>query len=294
MNFLKNALTFHKDVFIKINMNKSFFLLAAFIFLVGDFISYLEPQMSQSFKDKHSEGLGFKEWGFYILMLLNYVMLPCLYSMYFYRKDKSISKIRAYFKPLINARMYTIFILVVIAMLGLFSFSISMLPDLVAGLSESVKVYLDPTATIEMKESVFLENGIFMQAYEKTSGFSLFLAFFSFIVGSIIVYGGFIFSMPLVVKSKKYKAFSSIKTSVVAFFKNIGTIVMTLGIIYLIWIFTPVLMNFILPESLLDLYTTLKLNYLARPVNALVHTLIFFYVIISLEKFILTNEKNSV
>jgi hypothetical protein len=294
MNFLKNALNFHKDVFIKISLNKSFFILAAFIFLIGDFITYLEPQMSQVFKDKRGEGLGIQEWGFYILMLLNYIMLPCLYSMYFYRKDKTVSKLRAYFRPLINGRMYAIFILIVIAMLGLFSFSISMVPELVTGLSESVKVYLDPTVSTEMKEAVFLENGIFMNAYDKTSGFSLFLAFFSFFVGSIIVYGAFIFSMPLVVKSKKYKAFSSMKTSVVAFFKNFGTILLTLGVVYLVWVFTPVLMNLILPESLLDLYTTLKLNYLSRPVNSLVHALIFFYVIISLEKFILTNEKNSV
>ncbi len=294
MNFFKNVATFHKDVFTKIAINKSIFLIIAVIFLFGDFFKYLEPLLASGFLTEDSTALYFLKWPLYGFVLLSYIIKPCIYSLYFYRKDKTISKPRAFFKPVLNMRMYGIYIFLLISMLMAFSLSLKFVDDLSSVVMDEGKVLLDPQATNAEKEAIFNTSNKFIEAFNSTSGFEMILSISTFAILLSLIYFAFVFSIPLVVKSKKYGFFKSMKISFLAVFKNFGTFLFTIILVQFIGLLIPAFLSTYISADIINNLIDWNIHYLARPINALYDSLILFYIIIGLEKFILTKEKNDV
>lgn len=294
MNFFKSVSLFHKDVFTKIGLNKKFFLIVAAFLLFADFLNYPEPILASGFVGDNAGVITVLKWPLYILIVLAYLVKPCLYSMYFYRKDNSISHFRAYFKPVYNFRMYAIYIICIIGILVSFSLSLKFLKEITDVFTEYLKIMMDNNLTSAAKEAMLKDVGNIYEAYQKTSIFELIMSVVTFLVLISLTGSILIFSIPLVVKSNKYGLFYSIKTSFKAVFNNFGTFLFTIGLVYFAWAFVPALLSTILPQEFLDLLIGFKFNYLIRPLDALYEAVVFFYVIIGLEKFILTNAKNDV
>jgi hypothetical protein len=296
MNFIKNVFSFHADVFKKISLNKGFFLFATIMYLVSDFIIYLQPLMSNYFSDTVDGGFGdmFLKWGLFILMWMAYFVSASLYSTYFIRREKNLSKFKYYLKPMFNMRVYGVYFFFVFGLLLAFVIATKFLPAVSDFLSEGLKILVDNKISSEEKLNHWLSSPSFIAAIEKTSIWQWVASFLSFILIVLGAAMSFMFALPLVVKNKSNSWFYSIKTSFNGAQNNFSMFFFTIIFMILFKYIGPMIFELAIPVKLMELLVENGFNYLTRPLVSLYDALLLFYVIIGFEKFILTIDKNNV
>lgn len=293
MNFIKNMFGFHADVLKKISLNKLFFLFAAGMYLISDFIVYLQPIMSGYFADPDDMSVSsiFIKWGLFGAMWLAYFVSASLFSVYFVRKDKSISKLKAYLKPLVNMRVYGAYFFMVFGILFSFFISTKFLPEVTDFLGEGLKVLTNPAIESDKKMTVWLSSPSFINATENTAAWQWFLAFISLVGVLVTVAMSFAFALPLVVKSKSNTLFSSFKKSFNGAKSNFALFFFTIILMVILKYLVPAALDMILPTSVIEMLMNNSLHFASRPIVSLYDAVLFFYVVIGLEKFVLTNDK---
>lgn len=293
MNFIKNMFGFHADVLKKIRLNKLFFLFAAAMYLVSDFIVYLQPIMSGYFAnpDDMSFSSIFIKWALFGAIWLAYFVSASLFSVYFVRKDKNVSKLRAYLKPLVNMRVYGAYFFMVFGLLFSVFLSTKFLPAITDFLGEGLKILVNPAIESDKKFSAWLASPLFTLAIENTAAWQWFMAVVSFIGVIITVAMGFVFALPLVVKSKSNTLIASFKKSFNGAKSNFALFLFTIVFMVLLKYLIPSSLDMILPESFTNMLINNNIHYATRPIVSLYDAFLFFYVIIGLEKFVLTNDK---
>lgn len=293
MNFIKNMFGFHADVLKKISLNKLFFLFAAGMYLVSDFIVYLQPVMSGYFSNPEDMSVSsiFIKWGLFVLIWLAYFVSASLLSVYFVRKDKSVSKVKAYLKPLVNMRVYGAYFFMVFGILFSFFIATKFLPAVTDFLGEGLKVLTNPAIEADKKMGAWLTSPSFTNAVENTAAWQWFLAFVSFIGVLLTVAMSFAFALPLVIKSKSNTLYSSFKRSFTGAKSNFALFFFTIILMVILKYLVPASLDMILPSSVLEMLINNNLHFATRPLVSLYDAVLFFYVIIGLEKFVLTNDK---
>jgi hypothetical protein len=293
MNFIKNLFGFHVDVLKKIGLNKLFFLFAAGMYLLSDFIIYLQPLMSAYFSDPTEVSLSSIaiKWGLFLGIWISYFVSASLLSVYFIRKDKTLSKFKYYLKPLINMRVYGAYIFMVFGILFSFFIATKFLPAVTDFLSEGFNIAANKTIEDGQKLSAWLSSPKMKIALEDTAFWQWILALLSFVGVLITVSMSFAFALPLVIKSKSNTLYASIKRSFKGASENFALFFFTLILMLLLKYLVPATLELMLPASFLELLANNNAIYATRPIVALYDALLLFYLIIGLEKFVLTNVK---
>lgn len=294
MNFIKNIVSFHADVIKKISINKGFFLIAAAMYLLSDFIVFLQPIMSSYFSNPETDA-GFTgifiKWGLFIAIWMAYFVSASLLSVYFVRKDKNSSKIKYYLKPLINMRVYGTYFFLVFGMLFSFFIATKFLPEVANFISEGVRILTDTTIADDQKMNAWMASPILKQTLENTAIWQWILAIISFIGVLLAVAMSVLFTLPLVVKSKGNTLYSSLKRSFNGTKSNFIVFLFTILLMIVLKYLIPSLLDVVLPPSFIELMLENGVHYATRPIVSLYDALLFFYVIVGLEKFVLTNDK---
>lgn len=292
MNFIKNVFSFHADVIKKISLNKTFFLFAAAMYLISDFVVYLQPVMSGYFTNPET-GVsgGFIKWILFVAIWLSYFVSASLLSVYFVRKDKNISKIKSYLKPLINMRVYGAYFFMVFGIIFSFFLATKFLPAITDFLSEGFKIAVSQEIPSEEKMNTWMASPLLNNAIENTAFWQFLLAIISFLGVLLTVAMSFVFTLPLVVKSKQNTLYSSLKRSFNGTKNNFLLFLFTIVAMIVLKYLAPASLDMILPQSLIEKMVENNVHFATRPLVSLYDALLFFYVIIGLEKFVLTNDK---
>jgi hypothetical protein len=294
MNFIKNILSFHADVIRKIKINKGFFLFAATMYLLSDFIVFLQPIMSSYFSNPETDA-GFAsifiKWGLFIAIWMAYFVSASLLSVYFVRKDKNISKIKYYLKPLINMRVYGTYFFLVFGMLFSFFIATKFLPEVANFISEGVRILSDATIADDQKMDAWMASPVLTQTLENTAIWQWLLATISFVGVLLALSMSILFTLPLVVKNKGNTLYSSLKRSFNGAKSNFVVFLFSVLLMIVLKYLVPSLLDTVLPSSFIEMMIENRVHYATRPLVSLYDALLFFYVIIGLEKFVLTNDK---
>lgn len=294
MNFIKNVFSFHADVIKKINLNKLFFLFAALMYLASDFITYLMPTMSNYFanpQDENGISGALLKWVLFFAVWLAYFVTASLLTVYFIRKDKSRSKFKAYLSPLINMRVYGAYFFFVFGIMFSLFIATKFLPAITDFMSEGFKIAADNKVTSDLKMTTWLSSPLLQQALDNTAFWQWILAIISFITVLLTVAMSFVFALPLVVKSKSNTLYASLKKSFNGVKNNFAMFLFTILTMVVLKYLIPTLLDTVIPESLIATLVEHGVHYATRPLVSLYDALLFFYVIVGLEKFILTNDK---
>lgn len=292
MNFIKNVFSFHADVLKKINLNKTFFLFAAAMYLISDFVVYLQPTMSGYFTNPETGVSGsFTKWILFVAIWLSYFVSASLLSVYFVRKDKNVSKIKSYLKPLINMRVYGAYFFMVFGIIFSFFIATKFLPAITDFLSEGLKIAINQEIPSEEKMNTWMASPLLNNAIENTAFWQFLLAVISFFGVLLTVAMSFVFTLPLVVKSKQNTLFSSLKRSFNGTKNNLSLFLFTIIAMVVLKYLAPALLDMLLPQSLIEKMVENGVHFATRPIVSLYDALLFFYVIVGLEKFVLTNDK---
>jgi len=298
MNFIKTVFSFHADVLKKISLNKVFFLFAALMYLTSDFVVYLQPILSQYFANSDETNGSIIsiliQAILFVVLWLSYLVSASLFSVYFVRKDKSVSKLKYYLKPLVMMRVYFAYFFMVFGLLFSFFIATKFLPAVTDFISEGFRILVNKEIVSEDKLGVWLSSPTMTYAIENTAAWQVILAILSFIGVLLIVSMSFVFALPLVVKSKKNTLFASFKKSFNGNKDNFGLFVFTILGMVILKYFVPSALSLTLPPSFMEMIYENGLHYASRPIISLYDAWLFFYVIIGLEKFVLTNPKNNV
>jgi hypothetical protein len=233
----------------------------------------------------------FIKWALFGAIWLAYFVSASLFSVYFVRKDKNISKLRAYLKPLVNMRVYGAYFFMVFGLLFSVFLSTKFLPAITEFLGEGLKILVNPAIESDKKLSAWLASPLFTMALENTAAWQWFMAVVSFIGVIITVAMGFVFALPLVVKSKSNTLMASFKKSFNGAKANFALFFFTIILMVLFKYLIPSSLDMILPESFTNMLINNNIHYATRPIVSLYDAFLFFYVIIGLEKFVLTNDK---
>jgi len=294
MNFLINILTFHGNVGEKIKNNISFFILAAFIYLFADFVSFLQPLLLNSFSTDANAFWVYGRWILYFFTLLSYLTTACILSLYFKRKDTTNSKIKNYFKPIINYRVYLVYAVLVIALPVALSVGIRFVPEVEAILSTAMKVLALPEnvhLNDDGKFNIIIQNAEIIKIVESISIWQILgsiLAFFSVL---FCAYSAFVFALPLIIKDRSFGVFKALATSFKAVFNNLGVFLFTVLMMLIIKYLVPVILTDVMPSSVMIFITDYYINYTGRIISAIYDAFFLFYIIVGLEMFVLTNDK---
>lgn len=284
MNFLQDTIQFHKSVFQKIVLNKLFFIFLMGFYLLADMLKYYQPYLNSYLKNENLTFLdSFVNFLVGLTIIIAYMSYACLWSLYFKRKEKTKDKIKAFFAPLINFRLYVVyFSFVFLIVLGL-SLSIRFIPELNSIFNESLKIFTDKSNSGMSEQErialIFASEKI-LTIYNEISVFQMIGALITFFISIIIAYCSIIFSLPLVLKSKSNKAFKSIKISIQSVFSNFKIFILTIGFYFLL-------------KAILESLVS-DIDFLNKVIPIILDSVLFFYIVIGLENFILTKEKNSV
>jgi hypothetical protein len=231
------------------------------------------------------------KWGLFIAIWFAYFVSASLLSVYFVRKDKNASKLKAYLKPLVNMRVYGAYFFMVFGILFSFFISTKFLPEITDFIGEGFKILTNPSIADDQKMTAWLASPLFTNAIENTAAWQWFLAVVSFIGVLITVAMSFAFALPLVVKSKSNTLFSSFKKSFNGAKNNFALFLFTVILMVVLKYLVPSLLDMILPESFIQMLLDNSVHFATRPLVSLYDALLFFYVIIGLEKFVLTTDK---
>lgn len=294
MNLIKNVFGFHADVLKKISLNKIFFLFAAFMYLLSDFIVFLQPTIAEYFKDPNNKGdftSGILSWGLFFSLWLAYFVSASLLSVYFVRKDKDKSKIKFYLKPLINMRVYGAYFFMVFGLLFSFFIATKFLPEISDFLTEGLKIAVNKDIASDAKMSAWIASPTYKHAIENTAIWQLVLSAISFIAILLTVAMSFVFALPLVIKSKGNTLYSSLKRSFTGSKNNITTFLFTIITMILLKYLVPATLGMILSDNFIAMLIDHGVHFATRPIVSLYDAFLFFYVIVGLEKFVLTNDK---
>ncbi len=284
MNFLQDTIQFHKSVFQKIVLNKLFFIFLMGFYLLADMLKYYQPYLNSYLKNENLTFLdSFVNFLVGLTIIIAYMSYACLWSLYFKRREKTKDKIKAFFAPLINFRLYVVyFSFVFLIVLGL-SLSIRFIPELNSIFNESLKIFTDKSNSGMSEQErialIFASEKI-LTIYNEISVFQMIGALITFFISIIIAYCSIIFSLPLVLKSKSNKAFKSIKISIQSVFSNFKIFILTIGFYFLL-------------KAILESLVS-DIDFLNKVIPIILDSVLFFYIVIGLENFILTKEKNSV
>lgn len=281
MVFIKNSLNFHKEVFEKIQLNIKFFLFLSFFYLMVDILKYYQPLITEGFKEGD---VGFLQSltnlliGF--VLLLGYLSYACLWNVYFKRNESMTLKIKAFFSTLLNFRMYIVYFMLILSILLGISLGIRFIPEVNELITEIVSIFTS-VENSELKDedklALVFESKKIIDIYNNISPFQIILAFTTFLVSVLMGYLSFLFALPLVIRDKSNKAFSSMKKSLISSLKNFPVLFLTVILVYIL-------------KSIIESYVV-DLNYVNKIVPILFDSVLFFYIVIGLEKFILTNDK---
>lgn len=281
MVFIKNSLNFHKEVFEKIQLNIKFFLFLSFFYLMVDILKYYQPLITEGFKEGD---VGFLQSltnlliGF--VLLLGYLSYACLWNVYFKRNESITLKIKAFFSTLLNFRMYIVYFMLILSILLGISLGIRFIPEVNELITEIVSIFTS-VENSELKDedklALVFESKKIIDIYNNISPFQIILAFTTFLVSVLMGYLSFLFALPLVIRDKSNKAFSSMKKSLISSLKNFPVLFLTVILVYIL-------------KSIIESYVV-DLNYVNKIVPILFDSVLFFYIVIGLEKFILTNDK---
>lgn len=281
MVFIKNSLNFHKEVFEKIQLNIKFFLFLSFFYLMVDILKYYQPLITEGFKEGD---VGFLQSltnlliGF--VLLLGYLSYACLLNVYFKRNESMTLKIKAFFSTLLNFRMYIVYFMLILSILLGISLGIRFIPEVNELITEIVSIFTS-VENSELKDedklALVFESKKIIDIYNNISPFQIILAFTTFLVSVLMGYLSFLFALPLVIRDKSNKAFSSMKKSLISSLKNFPVLFLTVILVYIL-------------KSIIESYVV-DLNYVNKIVPILFDSVLFFYIVIGLEKFILTNDK---
>jgi len=284
MTFLHDTIQFHKSVFQKIALNKIFFIFLMGFYLLADMLKYYQPYLSIYLKNENLTFMdSFINFLVGLTIIIAYMSYACLWSLYFKRREKTKDKLKAFFAPLINFRLYVVyFSFVFIIILGL-SLSIRFIPELNLIFNEALKIFTDKAnsglSEDERIALIFASEKI-LTMYNEINIFQMIGALITFFTSIIMAYFAIIFSLPLVLKNKSNKAFKSMKTSIQSVFTNFKLFILTIGIYLLLKT---------IGESIVS-----DIDVLNKVIPIILDSILFFYIVIGLENFILTKEKNSV
>lgn len=284
MVFIKNCFNFHIDVFQKIMLNLKFFIFLFSFYLVIDILKFYQPVLASGFKEEDIDFLqSLINLGIGSILMVAYLSYASLWAVYFKRNENFITKLKSFFSVLFNFRMYIVyFMFIIIIIIGL-SLSLRFLPEVNELLTEVLKVFTSEENKLlndSDKISIILNSNEILSIYNEITIYQKIAASFTFIMAVVISYFSFLFSLPLVIMNKSNKAFHSIKRSILSCFLNLHFLIFT------------IIAFFILSSFIESLF--LEIDYLNKAVPVFLNSILFFYIVIGLEKFVLTNDKNSV
>lgn len=290
MNYLKNVLEFHLEVFKKISTNLYFFIFVYLVYLASDIVIYYQTTQgpTSAFAD-HSKMIDLSSvalinWGIYIFVFLSYLVTPCLLSLYYSKQHAPNSsiweKVKTYLKPVINFRMYLVYSLFLLSIAFSFSVGVRFIPEVVNGfipaILEYVKLHNDANLSAQAIENSKIIND-FIATILSVKWYEWFMFVFSIITIILFGFSAFIFSLPLVIKSKNNGFFHSIKLSFKYVFNNFAYFTLTILLFLLI--------------KLLVYAFTFEISYVGKLISIFFSSLFLFYIIVGLEKFILEKRK---
>lgn len=281
MVFMRNSLNFHKEVFEKIQLNIKFFLFLCFFYLMVDILKYYQPLLTNGFKEGD---VGFLQSlinlsiGF--ILLLGYLSYACLWNVYFKRNESMFVKFKTFFSTLLNFRMYIVYFILIFSILLGISLGLRFIPEINELITEVLSIFTsveNAALKDEDKLALVFESKKIIDIYNNISPFQVILAFTTFLVSVFMGYLSFLFALPLVIRDKSNKAFSSLKRSLISSLKNFPVLLLTIILFYIL-------------KSIIESYV-IEFNYVNKIVPILFDSVLFFYIVIGLEKFILTNDK---
>lgn len=281
MEFIRNVLGFHRDVFLKIKSNGLFFIFLIAFYLGSDFLKHYQAELTSRFIGGDSGFLqALTNLTIGIVLLISYLSYACLWSVYFKRRESLIVKSKAFFGTLLNFRMYIVYFTLIFSILLGVSLGFRSIPALDAIINEAINIANSKEA-IELssddKLSLILNSVKVTELLNNISGYQIAIALLLFITAFLAGYLSFLFSLPLVIRDKTSKAFASLKTSLTESVRNLPTIILTIFIFFIFKLF-------------IETYV-LEFDYINKIVPVLLDSILFFYIVIGLEKFILTNVK---
>lgn len=294
MNFLNNTLDFHKSVIEKIKLNMGFFVLVAFIYLFSDFVLFLQPLMIDGFTNQTDGVMYYAKWVLYVATLMSYLTTACLLSLYFKRKNKDESRIKNYLKPLISYKVYLTYAILILTIPLAISLSIRFVPQIEELFNKAMVILSSPenaSLNEEAKFDLMFRNPEIVNIFNGIQLWQVIACTVTFFVTLLAGYAAFVFTLPMIVRDKSIGFFKSIKMSFMAVINNFAVFSLTILLILILKAIIPILFVNILPPSVMSFIETYYLNYSGRFFSALIDAVFLFYIVIGLEKFVLTNDK---
>lgn len=284
MNFINKCFSFHAEVYRKIFINLKFFIFLCLFYLLTDILKFYQPILFNGFKSGEINFIdSLINLALGSLMVVTYLSYSSLWAVYFKRNESFGVKLKSFFGVLFNYRMYVIYLMFVIIIIVGLSLSLRFIPEVNALLSEVLRIFTSKENELlpdSDKIEIVLNSKEILTIYESITIYQKIASVTTFLTSVVASYLVFIFGLPLVIMDKSNKAFKSMKKSILCSLKNIPLLILT---VFAFFIF----MNFI--GTLVS-----EIDYLNRMTPLILNAVFFFYIIIGLERFVLTNDKNSV